>query len=166
LHFSCGGIANLTASRCSFQNDRGMQIFGTEGFASINLAESKVTLVSVPGWLKQRKYDVLDTTPEQQAFIREQLFNKILPKSELKIPTTNAILSEQKDWISAIRNGDTPKITAEQGRQAVEIAQSVLDSLAAHRWSQKDPATTGPFSLVSQPQVGLSQLLTEKRKAA
>jgi predicted dehydrogenase len=166
LHFSCGGVANLTASRCSFQNDRGMQIFGTEGFASINLAESKVTLVSVPGWLKQRKYDVLDTTPEQQAFIREQLFNKILPKTELKIPTTNAILSEQKDWISAIRNGDTPKITAEQGRQAVEIAQSVLDSLAAHRWSQKDPATTGPFSLVSEPEVGHSHLLTEKLKAA
>ncbi len=68
LHFSCGGVANLTASRCSFENERSMQIFGDDGFASINLAESKVTLVSVPDWLKQRKYDVLDTTPEQQTF--------------------------------------------------------------------------------------------------
>ena len=125
-----------------------------------------MTLVSVPDWLKRRKYDVLDTTPEQQAFIRDQLFKKILPKSELEVPTTNAILAEQKDWISAIRNGDTPKITAAQGQRAVEVAQSVLDSLAAHRWSQQDPATTGPFSLVTDPNVGISHLLVEKLKAA
>ena len=166
LHFSCGGVANLTASRCSFENERGMQIFGTDGFASINLAKSTVTVVSVPDWMKQRKYDVLDTTPEQQAFIREHLFEKILPRTELEIPTTNAILSEQKDWISAIRNGETPRITAEQGRQAVEIAQSVLDSMAAHRWSQKEPATTGPFSVIPESMAGFAQMLTGKLKAA
>ncbi len=147
LHFSCGGVANLTASRCSFNNDRSMQMFGSDGFASVDLTESKVTLVRVPGWLKNRKYDLLDTTPEQQAFIRENLFNKILPKTELEITKTNAILSEQQDWISAIRNHEQPRVSAEEGKQAVAIAQSVLDSLASHRWSQNEPATTGPFGM-------------------
>jgi len=48
LQFSCGAVANLTASRCSFNAERSMQIFGTEGFAKINFAESTVTSVRVP----------------------------------------------------------------------------------------------------------------------
>lgn len=166
LQFSCGGVANLTASRCSFSAERSMQIFGTDGFAAIDLATSKLTVVNVPNWIRERYYDLLDTTPEQQAFIREKLFEKILPKQEFEIEKTNAILSEQKDWISAIKHGENPRVSAEQGCQAVEIAQSVLDSLASHRWSQNNPATTGPFGLVT----GLTEPMTvpfdRKRRAA
>ncbi len=148
LQFDCGGVANLTASRCSFQNERSLQIFGTHGYAGVDLAESKVTVVEVPGWIKERQYDLLDTTPEQQAFIREQLFEKILPKTEIEVPRSNAILSEQQDWIASIANRESPRVDAVQGTQAVEIAQSVLDSLAAHRWSQLEATSTGPFSLL------------------
>ena len=147
IQFSCGGVANLTASRCSFNAERGIQIFGTEGFASVDLTESRVTFVKVPSWIKQRKYDLLDTTPEQQAFIREELFTKILPKSEVDVPKSNAILMEQKDWIQSIRNNESPRVDAEQGKQAVAIAQSVIDSIAAHRWSASETQSTGPFGI-------------------
>ncbi len=148
LQFSCGGIANLTASRCSFTPERSIQIFGTKGFAGVDLGTSKVTFVEVPGWIKNRKYDLLDTTPEQQAFIRDELFTKILPKSEIEVPTVNAILAEQKNWLECIRNNESPVVTVEQGRQAVEIAQRVIDSIAAHRWSSSDVQSTGPFGVV------------------
>ena len=147
IQFSCGGVANLTASRCSFQAERGMQIFGTDGFASVDLTESRVTFVKVPSWIKQRKYDLLDTTPEQQAFIRDELFTKILPKSEVDVPKTNAILQEQKDWIESIHSNESPAVSAEQGKQAVAIAQSVIDTIAAHRWSACETESTGPFGM-------------------
>lgn len=148
IQFSCGGVANLTASRCSFTPERTIQIFGTEGFASVDLANSKVSFVKIPGWIKQRQYDVLDTTPEQQAFIREELFSKILPKSEVDVPKTNAILDEQKNWILAIKNQDQPVVTIQQGKQAVEIAQQVIDSIASHRWTESHPQSTGPFGII------------------
>lgn len=148
IQFNCGGVANLTASRCSFTPERTLQIFGTKGFASVDLGESKVTFVKVPSWIQSRKYDLLDTTPEQQAFIRDELFTKILPKSEIDVPQNNAILSEQKDWIEAIVNNESPRVTVEQGRQAVAIAQSVIDSIAAHRWSATDAQSTGPFGVI------------------
>jgi predicted dehydrogenase len=149
IQFSCGGVANLTASRCSFTPERSIQIFGTNGFAAVNLAESTVTFVKIPGWIKNRRYDLLDTTPEQQAFIRDELFTKILPKSEIKVPTENAILSEQKDWISAINNNEMPTVSVEQGRQAVVIAQDIIDSIASHRWTAGEAQSTGPFGLVN-----------------
>ncbi len=148
LQFDCGGVANLTASRCSYQAQRSFQVFGTEGFASVDLAQSKVTFVKVPGWIKDRRYDLLDTTPEQQAVIREELFNRILPKSEIEVPKTNAILNEQKNWISAIFDDEPCQVTAQQGKEAVQIAQSVIDSLAAHRWSKHEPQSTGPFGMI------------------
>lgn len=156
IQFSCGGIANLTASRCSFKSERSIQIFGTEGYASVDLAESKVTFVKVPNWIRDRQYDLLDTTPEQQEFIRDELFTKILPKTEIDVPTENAILSEQKDWIEAIRNSEPPRVSAEQGRQAVEIAQTVIDSIATHRWSAAEPQSTGPFGVVPGSNQGIT----------
>ena len=166
LHFSCGGVANLTASRCSFQNERSMQIFGTDGFAAVDLATNKLTVVKVPGWIRERHYDLLDTTPEQQAFIREKLFEKILTKHEVVIERSNAILNEQKDWITAIRTGATPLVSGEQGKQAVEIAQAVLDSLATHRWSQSSPATTGPFGLLAEIGATMFASNNSNRRAA
>lgn len=147
IQFTCGGVANLTASRCSFSAERSFQIFGTEGFANVNLTESRVTFVKVPKWIRERKYDILDTTPEQQTFIRDNLFTKILPQSEIKVPQSNAILAEQHDWIEAIQNGHAPRVTAEQGTQAVEIAQSIIDAIAVHRWSTAELESTGPLSV-------------------
>lgn len=153
LQFACGGVATLTASRCSFNAERSIQIFGTHGFASVDLANNRVTVVDVPDWIRNRQYDLLDTTPEQQAFIREQLFSRILPKSEVEVPAVNAILCEQQDWLHAIRSGDSPRVSVTQGKEAVEIAQSVIDSVATHRWAQTDPQTTGPLGIFKQANV-------------
>lgn len=163
LQFSCGGVANLTASRCSYQNRRTMQIFGTEGHASIDFNSNQVTLVEIPAWVRQRQYDLLDTTPEQQAFIRENLFEKILPKRELSIERGNAIQAEQQDWISSILLGESPTVSLDQGRFAVEVAQSVLDSLSGHCWSQSLPDSSGPRGFVEPRIVPFS---SPKRKAA
>ena len=150
LQFSCGGVANLTASRCSFEAQRSFQIFGTDGFANADLATNKVTFVKVPTWIQNKKYDLLDTTPEQQAFIRENLFSKILPKSEIDVPQTNAILAEQQDWVDAIRSSQPTRVSAQQGAEAVEIAESVIHSINAHHWSENSadarPSETMPYS--------------------
>ena len=143
-----------------------MQVFGTEGYACIDLTNSKVTTIKVPRWLRNRHYDLLDTTPAQQAFIRENLFDRILPKTELDIQPANAILSEQKDWVRAIRNGEVPRVTIEAGMQAVEIAQSVLDSIATHRWQAHDVTTTGPLGVIQAPVVPFEVLLNSRRNAA
>jgi hypothetical protein len=100
--------------------------------------------VKVPKWIQNKKYDLLDTTPEQQAFIRENLFSKILPKSEIEVPQTNAILAEQQDWLEAIRTSQTPRVSVQQGAKAVEIADSVINSINAHLWSEASSDKLSP----------------------
>lgn len=164
IKFSCGGVANLTATRCSFQNERSFQIFGTEGYACVDLAESKVSFVKVPNWIKERRYDLLDITPEQQAFIRDNLFSKILPKSEIDVPKCNAILEEQKDWIAAISGERQPRVDVVQGAEAVAIADQVLESIASNEWNQ--PSTLPISGLPSRIEAPLIESLVGQREVA
>jgi len=153
VKFSGGGVANLTASRCSFSSERSFQIFGSEGYANVDLADSKVSVVKVPEWIKERRYDLLDITPEQQQFIRDQLFTRILPKTEIEVPRANAILDEHNDWLSAISDGTQLTVTVQQGAEAVAIAEQVIDSIGQNNWNQT-PAV-GPLGIFNSEQVEL-----------
>ncbi len=172
LQFSCGGVANITASRCSFSPERTIQIFGTDGFAAVNLADSTVTAVRIPSWLRQREYDVLQATPEQQTWIREQLFESVLKKQQIKVPTANAILLEQQDWLQSIREGSTPRVSVQQGAEAVAIADSVLDQINTHRWSDNELRMTGamptldPTIVVDEVPFDQTSTVAPVRKAA
>lgn len=134
LQFDCGGVANLTASRCSFSAERNMLIFGTAGFAAVDLANHKIKSIRFPGWLKQQRFNFQSVTVEQREFIKEQLFTRLLPVEESVPERTNAILEEQINWISAILKGDPVRNTAANATEAVRIAVQVLDQIDRHEW--------------------------------
>ncbi len=125
---------------------RSLQIFGTEGYAKVNLANQSVHLVQIPSWIRNRDFDFDATTLEQQAFVRDNLFSRLLTLQQTEIEPNNAILAEQNDWLDAIRSGSKPRVDVEQGKQAVEIAQQVLDSIARHNWSTTEKGMTGPLA--------------------
>ncbi len=170
LQFSCGGVANITASRCSFVPERSMQIFGTDSFAKVNLANQSIDLVHIPSWVRNREFDFDSTTLEQQAFIRDNLFSRVLTQQQTEVEPINAILAEQKDWLEAIRFGNQPRVGVEQGKQAVEIAQSVLDAIDAHCWSFNEPQMTGSLPALPPklaiPDILPHELQKQLRKAA
>jgi len=55
-----------------------------------------------------------------------------------------AILNEQEDWIESIKSGTTPRVSIQQGAEAVTIADRVLDQINTHRWSDTELRMTGP----------------------
>ena len=117
LQFSCGGIANLTASRCSFNAERNMQIFGTDGFAAVDLANHSVKSIRYPGWMKNKDFDFSSATAEQRDYIKENLFKSILPVEESEPVKTNAILDEQVEWVEAILTGAPVRNTGRKPQQ-------------------------------------------------
>jgi predicted dehydrogenase len=146
LEFPCGAVASLTASRCSYQPARRMNIFGTHGFASVDMTAGKVHVVEVPSWIRGREFDFFSLTAEQQAYIREQLFSEVLPKSELPIEPANAIDLEQRDWLQAIATGESPAVPLTSGVAAVRTAEAIREQAAAHGWLNKDPQMQGVFA--------------------
>lgn len=146
LQFPCGAVASLTASRCSYQPVRKMNIFGTHGFASVDMTAGKVQVVEVPSWIRGREFDFFSLTAEQQAFIRENLFTEVLGKSELPIEPANAIDLEQQDWLNAIAAGESPAVPLQAGVAAVRTAETIRQQCAAHAWLKNDSTMRGIFA--------------------
>ena len=146
LQFPCGAVASLTASRCSYQPVRRMSIFGTHGFASVDMTAGKVQVVEVPSWIRGRELDFFSLTTEQQAFVRERLFSEVLAKSEMPIEPANAIDLEQRDWLHAITSGESPAVPLESGVAAVRTAETIRNQCAAHGWMKNDEQMRGIFA--------------------
>ncbi len=172
IEFGCGGVANLRASRCSFKNERTLRIFGTQGFAAVDLATHTVSVVQLPAWIQQREVDVLELNATQQAYVRENLFTDILPQTTIKVTPQNAIEAEHQDWLAAISEGRSPTVTADQGARNVELVEKVLEQIADHNWARNDRNMTGPLATPSDvasdrpiPDAIMSPL-SQTRKAA
>lgn len=143
LQFSCGGVANLTASRSSFQPQRSFTIFGTQGFAQVDLAKHLVQAVRLPRWLAAREIDFLELSPTQQAQIKEKMFSEVLPVESVQIEPVNAIAAEQSDWAQAIRQQAQPRVTLEQGVANVRVAEMICQQIENHRWQPGIEQMTG-----------------------
>jgi predicted dehydrogenase len=131
LRFANGCIANLNASRVSYEPQRRMHVFAENAFASIDFAAAAIKIVRPSPRVRNGELDVPGMSPEEKQHLRENLFQDVLPLEEIKVERRNAILDEQHDFVISIRAGQTPQVTGRQGRQALAVAEQILAQLAA-----------------------------------
>ena len=65
----------------------------------------------------------------------DSLYETVLSKQDLTVPEGNAILDEQRDFVTSISTGTSPVVTGEDGAAAVELAHEVIRQFRNH-----DPA--------------------------
>ena len=114
LGFASGCTANLTASRVSLKTERTLRIFQPDTYLVADLAERKVTS------RRKGKGEMFPGIPniETEDFSFEQ---------------TDALAAEIDSFINCVSNKETPAVTGEAGRDAVQAAQMITDSLQSHR---------------------------------
>lgn len=110
LKFESGCVANVTASRVSFKAERKLRIFQPDAYISLDLNEKKFA-VHRKG-KNQMFPGIPDITSEEQQF-----------------GDGDALQDEIESFLTCIQTGQTPKVTGEDGRQAlataIEITQMV-----------------------------------------
>ncbi len=144
LEFSDGTVANLTASRCSFESARKISWFSENGYVAADLATGIVRSAVVSAFInKDLRRDVADLLPHQNKRVRESLFESVLPVQTTTLEPQNAIQKEQQDFVDSIRTGRQPRVDGRAGRRAVAIAQSILDSISKHQWQDGQSSRVG-----------------------
>lgn len=103
LEFSSGCVANVTASRISRKRERKIRIFQKDAYISADFQE-KILAVNRKG--------------DQQM---ENGFHDIT-HSEKTYDDTDALNLEILDFLAAIKNGTSPKVTGEDGKRALQTA--------------------------------------------
>jgi predicted dehydrogenase len=144
IEFANGCIANLSASRASFQAVRKMRVWGTEGYATVDFATRQTTVVRPSEQLRRGEVDLAGVDMTQPAAVKAHLFGNVLQVQQIQTEGREPLALELEDFIAAIRSGSSPRVTGEHGLRACAVADQILQSLNAHAWEEPEAGLTGP----------------------
>lgn len=151
LTFASGCVAQLTASRASFQQRRTMNVFTSRLSASINFATHEATVVRPREDVLRREFHAEGVGPADRAYWKEHLFDELLVRTQQTAAPVNAIEEEQRDFIHAIRTGKSPRVDGVAGRDAVAVAEMILRQIDEHAWDGTPSGRQGPLAMPALP---------------
>lgn len=145
--FTNGCIANFTASRASFSNRRQMQVWTPGGFALIDFGTGQATLVHPNEAILGRTFDADALESEEKSHLKGHLFDEVLAKETIEADQTNAIADEQHDFVESILEQRCPRVSGNQGRDAIALAEQILGQIASHPWDGDEDGRVGPLAM-------------------
>jgi predicted dehydrogenase len=151
LSFASGCVAQLSASRVSFHQQRTMSIFTSRTSASLNFATHEATVVKPRDELLRREFRVDQIAADDRAYWKEHLFDELLVRTTHQAPAVNAIQEEQRDFVRAVREGKSPRVDGVAGRDAVAVAEMILERIEEHAWDGTTAGRHGPFAMPALP---------------
>jgi predicted dehydrogenase len=126
LEFENGCVANLSASRVSYEQIRRMHVWSADGFAAVDFATRTATTVRPSEALLKRQYHVEELTPEQVAQQIKTFADEHLPKTQTTFDAVDALALETADFVESVRAGREPRVNGEAGRDALAVAERIL----------------------------------------
>jgi predicted dehydrogenase len=130
LTFANGCVANVTASRLALKTERKLRVFSSDAYVSVDYQKRYGMVV--------RRTGNLDAIRETAEKIRSGeltdpsglSYADLLHVEELQISDTEPLRAQLESFVSAVRNGTRPEVTAEDGLAAVETAIRVVEAIA------------------------------------
>ncbi len=109
IHFENGAVADVTASRASFERARYMHVFQPEGYVSVDFMNARVKTYRKEKPVANSMSDITVN----------------YPKVEKQLPITSEILH----FMDCIRTAKTPAPSGEKGSKALDLALHILDKM-------------------------------------
>ncbi|NLF39889.1 Gfo/Idh/MocA family oxidoreductase [bacterium] len=106
LSFANGCVANVTASRVSMERMRKIRFFQSDAYISLDYIAQNAKIYRRQGW------QILD---EQINFSGQQ-----------------PLQSEIQSFVTCVMNGERPVVSGEAGRNALDVATRITDSVRQH----------------------------------
>jgi predicted dehydrogenase len=148
LRFANGCVANVTASRASPVPQRKMRIWSPEGFASVDFAKRTLTLIQPSEELRRHGLDPSKLDSAARALLKDELFGRHFQVLHRDCQAgADALTRELKHFIDCVQWGARPRVSGEDGRNAIELAARVLESIRTHEWEGQPSGATGPSQL-------------------
>jgi predicted dehydrogenase len=164
LKFASGCVAQLSASRVSFQQQRTMSIFTSRASTSINFATHEAIVIKPRQDVLRREFRAESLSPTERAYCREHLFDELLVRTLHQPPTLNAIEAEQRDFVCAVRENRPPRVDGAAGRDAVAVAELILERIEEHAWDGSQAGRHGPLAMPALPIIAGTTLPAAERE--
>jgi predicted dehydrogenase len=146
LTFANGCVADLKASRVHPTPVRCMHVFGPEGFAGIDFARRRLTLMQPAEHLRQRQIDSRHLDAPMLASLKSELFGRHVQVQELNCDVSDQLTMELRNFLQCVRERRQPRVDGTAGKNALAVAGRILDRLHAHAWEGAS-GPSGPLHL-------------------
>lgn len=123
IEFSNGCVANLTASRISLKSMRKMRIFQKDAYISIDFLKKRSEVVRIKD--NDGNSDPLALTID----LGKDKGKKLISFDNLDVQESNAIKLELELFINSILNNTTPLVTLQDGFEALNVANQIIEKL-------------------------------------
>ncbi len=146
LEFENGCIAHVTASRITRHPKRRLRIWAPEGYAGIDFVTRKLTLVQQSEEVRQYGLRADEMDAAAKARLKDEVFGRYLQVLNLDADRKRDQLTAELRHFVGLRAdaASTPRVTGEDGRDALELAERVLDALRVHPWEGTPAGPHGP----------------------
>lgn len=144
LTFENGCVANLTASRASVKPLRKMRVFSPEGYVSLDFFKRHATIIQPSERVRREGFDLKKLDLSMIGLLKEKLFGQYLEIREFDMKEGDQLTRELEHFVDCVRTGTTPKVTGEDGRNAIELAERILHKINTHQWEGNADGPVGP----------------------
>jgi predicted dehydrogenase len=149
--FQNGCMADLHASRVAASPLRRMRAWGPEGYAEVDFAKRKLTLVQPSPALCEHRASTHPFDNATLATLRQDFFGCHLQLLHLDGDARDQLTCELHEFVRCVRTGEQPRVRGEEGRNALELATRILDSIQSHCWDGHGAGAIGPHAFALPP---------------
>jgi predicted dehydrogenase len=143
-------VVDLRASRLSPAPSRLMQVWGPEGFARIDFASKKLTLMQPSAALCRHRSEEQPFDNATVATLKGDLFGRHLQTMEFSGDGCDQLTAELKDFVRCVQIGERPRAGGEEGHAALVLAEQILDAISRHVWDETG-SQFGPNAFATLP---------------
>lgn len=139
LRFEDGCVANLTASRVSFEPMRKTRVYADEAFVSMDLGSRQAFVVQKAegfdlGSLDAAAMATVQPKDSFREFVSQGLLT--LQEFDLNHEDANPLRDELAAFVAEVGGAPAGQgVDARAGLAAMEVAEAITDAIAAHRWT-------------------------------
>lgn len=146
LRFANGCLAQLQASRLSPERSRVIHVFSSDGFARLDFQNRQLELVRPHQAVTTRQMNVAELTACQREAMENRLFETLFPRAILSIDQDDPLAAELRGFVAAAQNFETPRVSGADARNAIAVAETILEQIATHRWTGSVAGPSGPLA--------------------
>ncbi len=136
LTFANGCVANITASRVSFEPLRRTRVFSHDHFVSMDFGTRRAFVASLAkgfdaGSLGVDAAQALADAASYKDFVQQG----VMELREVDMDASNPLLTEITSFVDAVRGDASDGVSSEHGIRAMEVAMRISEQIEAHSWS-------------------------------
>jgi predicted dehydrogenase len=129
IQFENGCVANITASRVSFEPMRKIRLFSENSYISLDYHKQEAVIYKKSPELTPKSIITENTDVSTIKDLKNFVFGDLLKIERIKMNNQEPLRKELESFVSCVKDGKQPVVTGEEGIKAIKAATIIKEEI-------------------------------------